>query len=209
MRGYGVIYGLFDATGLRYIGQTTRPLADRLADHCTPSQNKDRDHRSCWMRKLLTEGLRPCIEQLAVAMDRAQLNKLEMAYIKTALIAGHRLVNTTAGGEGCLRGPLSAEMKARLSAAQKGKKRGPHSAEQRARMSKAALGKPKGPMSDDHKAKLSAATKGRSKSAETRERMKKAQIRLAAERRDSGQIWVSEASEKAFRANHVVGRVMQ
>lgn len=96
MKPYGIVYGLYDSTGLRYIGQTTKSLKARLIAHLAPSTLRKRDHRANWLRSLVQA---PTARVITAAFSRDELDRLEMGYIASARDSGHCLVNTTPGGD--------------------------------------------------------------------------------------------------------------
>lgn len=113
------IYALKDPiTGLiRYIGVTTRPKT-RLKEHLQPSNVKKSNHRSCWIRSLVSKGQHPVIEFLAQAGANTW-EQDEIDYISVFKSLGCDLINHTDGGGGLLNPPPAVREK--ISAAKIGK----------------------------------------------------------------------------------------
>lgn len=175
MARFGVIYGLYDprTEKLRYIGQTVRPLKERLKYHLSKHNLAVSQTRcSKWLRSLMSFGLRPLVKVLEEAESREHLDALEIDLIRQARGNGEELVNHADGGlsasgyslgedfrravsERMSGRKVSPETRAKLSAANKGKKL---SYETREKMSLARKGKK---LTQEHKAKLSKARKGR------------------------------------------------
>ncbi len=173
---YGVVYGLYDprTEELRYIGQTVRPLNERVKYHLSRHNLAVSKSRcSNWLRSLISVGLRPMAKVLEEAFSREDLDSLEINLIRQARENFGHLVNHAAGGLSAsgyslnesFRSAVSKRMKgrvvspetrAKISAANKGKKL---SAETLKKMSLANKGKK---LTEDHKRKLSLAKKGRS-----------------------------------------------
>jgi hypothetical protein len=113
------IYALCEPDGeIRYIGKAQHPR-NRLEAHLSEARAGAGGHRCNWLRSLLERGERP----LLTVLDRipeAEWREWERTWIACFREAGCRLVNDTDGGEGRV-GPLSAETRAKLSAAHKGR----------------------------------------------------------------------------------------
>lgn len=122
------IYGLFDPHGeLRYIGQTTQRLSDRLRCHRSRPGSKSQSYHARWLRKLQRMGYRPKIRLIQILPDERSLNEAEIYWIAHFKMLGCNLTNATLGGEGT-RGPhkpFSEEAKKNMSIGQKGKKYSP------------------------------------------------------------------------------------
>lgn len=100
MPAYGLIYVLIDPRDLRirYVGQTTIPLAERLRLHVS-KQSLEKDAKSAtWLRELRAAGLRPEILPVAAGRDAAHLDALEVAFVQHLLSLGCELMNTHGGG---------------------------------------------------------------------------------------------------------------
>lgn len=171
-RPFGLIYGLNDprTNELRYVGQTTRTLLQRLSQHCAPGALQRKSHLTNWVRALRKQSLRPRIVLLECADTIDELNLLELRWIYRCRRSGAKLVNQRIGGDNSLH---SAETRARMSAAhstadararksetQRGRV---HSAEHNARVSAAKRGVPVPPAV---RAKIAATLRGRPRSAE-------------------------------------------
>lgn len=142
--------------------------------HSRPSVfGRDRTYRSCWIKSLAAEGLKPEIEVLEVHESAEALVEAEQHFIAYFRFLGCRLTNLTVGGEGIpgfrhttetrlrmsnvhLRENLTPETLARMSAAQVGKRL---SLEHRASLARAALLRP--PLSSETRQKISEASRGR------------------------------------------------
>jgi hypothetical protein len=163
---------------IRYIGQTTGRLDQRLIHHHYDAKKLFAIHKSNWIRSVINKGFEVVI---AVIELDAPWAEAEIKWIKHYRDIGHDLVNTTDGGEGVIGYVRDAEWRARCSARAKGRpspgKGKKRSAETRAKISAVQIGKV---ISVEHRAKLSAATKGKPKSEETRQRMILAQRARAA-----------------------------
>ena len=186
---FGVVYGLYDSSGLRYIGQTSCALNRRLRQHLTVLRGKD--HKTRWIKKLLAAGVKPHIQIITVASSAEELDRLEIAYIDNARDSGHALVNTLPGGQVNFRGMKhSIEAIAKMGWHRRGKK---HTDDARAKISAArALQK----FSPETLAKMSAVRKGIPKSAETRAKMSAARKQLWAD--PDFKVGVSAAMTKAW-----------
>lgn len=163
---------------VRYIGQTTGRLNQRLTHHHYDAKKLGTIHKSNWIRSVINKGFEVVIS--AIELD-APWADAEIKWIKHYRELGHDLVNTTDGGEGVVGYVRDSEWCARKSAQMKGRqseKRGTTlSSEVKNKISAAQIGRV---TSDATKAKLSAATKGKPKSEETRQRMILAQRARAA-----------------------------
>ncbi len=140
--------------------------------------------------------------QLGRVQSEVTREKISVARRGKPLSEAHRKA-ISAGQLGTHRSaPVSAETRAKISAAQKGRPRGPLTEQHRARISAGNSGKKKseahrarlsavrkgvshGPMPPAHKANISAALKGRTFADETRARMSEAAKRRAREPRST------------------------
>ncbi len=109
------IYALKDPRDgdIRYIGRT-RDERKRYQLHVAPSQLTN-SHKSRWIRQLLSLGLSPILEILEVDVPDSAAS--ERAWISRLRDSGHRLTNSTDGGDGACGMKVSAETRAKLSAA--------------------------------------------------------------------------------------------
>lgn len=66
------IYILIDpfTQAIRYVGVTNQGLDERLAEHIYYARKGDKCHRSCWIRKLLSDNLKPIIQLVEETNDR-------------------------------------------------------------------------------------------------------------------------------------------
>ena len=94
MEVYGSIYGLHDPrTGeLRYIGQTTVSLKERLWAHLSPSSRRKAYYSARWIDSLVRDGVKPEIRLLAEAGSNEDLDRLEIKYIAAARSRKGKLV---------------------------------------------------------------------------------------------------------------------
>lgn len=120
--GDGVfIYALSDPrTGkIRYVGKTTDPKG-RLQGHVSKSyQRFSTDHKTCWIRGLRLEGLRPELHILDY-VPRAAWQWHEVYWIGMLRLAGIDLINMTPGGDAG--GSLSAEARIKIGLSGLGRK---------------------------------------------------------------------------------------
>lgn len=108
-----VVYGLMrsDEKIIRYIGQTTRQLSQRLAHHlCTAKDSSNQFHKANWIRKALAEGVEL---QIVPLVKNAKLNETEKQVISEYKKRGFDLVNSNDGGSGAAGWSLSPEFKER------------------------------------------------------------------------------------------------
>lgn len=148
-----MLYVLIDPRTLcgRYIGITSNPrLNARLSAHVSEARSARVSHKLNWLRELLSLGLRPLMEVLAVFPDRETAADEEIWWISIhrAMEPG-LLTNTTDGGEGVL--DRSGAIYARIVSTRR--KNGSYipSLDTRDKMSKAKKGKP---LSLDHRRSL-------------------------------------------------------
>lgn len=175
------IYGLIDprTTLLRYVGKSYNPI-ERFSQHIRDC-SRERTRKANWIRSLLKLGLKPQLEILETVEGSGNIE--ERFYIALFRAFGADLVNATAGGDGV---EFTAEIRAKMSAAQLGKKRGPWPSSVRAKIGAASSARLKGrkphpamtlaqrraitgvSKSLEHRAKIATALKGHRVSAETR-----------------------------------------
>lgn len=172
------VYGIAGEDGrIRYVGQTTGDLKNRLCAHLSAAYRRQKTPLARWLRKLIVTGGTPAI--FVIERD-ATLHLAEQRLIAWYRRHGARLLNVTDGGEGTLgcrfpgrkrpdlaaRNRLAAgkpiphlntpETIAKISAASKGKPRPYMVARNRA-----TAGKPGHRHTPESRAKISAAHKGR------------------------------------------------
>jgi hypothetical protein len=155
---YGVIYGLHDPrTGaLRYIGQTTQSLKERIWSHLCPSNCRKSYHSARWINSLLREGMRPNVRIRAVAFSREDLDRLEIEHIAKAFKAGDCLTNHSGGGLGNKGYRHTAEWKSYMSMVMGG--RNTNTPEHMQRLRQAKIGVPR---TEETKSKISSSRKGK------------------------------------------------
>jgi group I intron endonuclease len=92
------VYGLSDprAGEIRYVGVTKQKLSHRYSKHLRDQSN---NHKAAWVKSLKKNGLVPQLHILEIC--RRDGKSEEMAWIRKLKSEGHRLVNLTAGGDGC------------------------------------------------------------------------------------------------------------
>jgi len=148
--GFGIIYKVIGPTGKVYIGQTTRTLNRRKADHAFRAKKQDR--RETFQIALLHEGFNNFMwEQIDTADDKEELDRKEKQWIahyqSDNLLFGY---NTFEGGSNSK-----------------------HTPETRRKISEAMKGKGKGiQKSEKHRLKISAANKGKHRSDGFRKNMR-------------------------------------
>lgn len=152
------IYGLQDprTTELKYVGVTSN-LGKRLREH----RHTNRITRvTSWIKSLKKQHLDPQMFVIETVPDEewAEVERFWIGYFR---MIGAKLLNLTDGGEQSTRGfKLSAEHRAKLSAAKKGRKFPNMSAGQKKRFETDEPWNKGKPMSDETKAKVSASKKG-------------------------------------------------
>ena len=99
------IYGLYDPDDenqVRYVGYTHFSPEQRIIDHVTGAKKfVSRTHKQKWIRKLLRKGIRPAFKILEITTAK-DWKKREQYWIKELRAQGHRLTNSTEGGEGLI-----------------------------------------------------------------------------------------------------------
>lgn len=134
------IYGLTDPRDknhVRYVGKT-KNLPGRLAGHLKDAKRGIVNHKCKWIRKLLEDGVTPCISILDVASLDTWVDS-EMRWISILRSEGHKLTNATDGGEGMCGHVPSEETRRRMSAAVSGEKH-PNWGKQRSATTRAKVG---------------------------------------------------------------------
>lgn len=103
------VYALIDprTQKIRYVGWTSRKMADRISRHKTEASKKTADgawfyrhHRANWMRELLRAKAWPPKYQILEVGEGATWAPIEQRWIKDLRDRGELLVNSTDGGEG-------------------------------------------------------------------------------------------------------------
>lgn len=112
------IYALLCPEGeIRYIGKTTNP-ASRLRAHISKARSGETKHHAAnWIRSLLNRGEKPTVEVLLEVPEGEPWEPYEVRLISEFRDQGHRLTNSTGGGDGFF--DLSAESMAKRVEAQK------------------------------------------------------------------------------------------
>ena len=177
-----VVYGLFDPRDpqqIRYIGKTTRGMAERLYQHVYEASRGNRSAKDNWVRSLGKQGVELSMVELERGCGEGSAES-EQGWIRAAKMWGFRLLNLTDGGEGCegyrhteeskekfRHRVLTPEQRAHLSAMLKG--RTIHTPESRKRISEGNKGRR---LSPEHRQKISAFRTGRPLNEKEREAQK-------------------------------------
>jgi hypothetical protein len=166
-----VIYTLEDprVDGVRYVGITHEEPAKRLAKHLYLARLGKTYHMSNWIRKLVADGVQPTLKVIHSGKGPGW-GAVERWWIQWHRERGCQLVNSTEGGEGALGHTVSAEARAKMSAARLGK---PLSPEHRAILRVRNTGKK---MSREAIAKTAAFWRGRNHRAETKQKISAARL---------------------------------
>lgn len=153
------IYALLCPEGeIRYIGKSTKPQ-HRLLSHISAAKaGRTKHYTSNWIRSLLIKGEKPALEIVFQVPEGEPWEPYEIKLIAEFKAEGHRLTNTTAGGDG-LRGVDAAtiakrvasakitkstpEYKAKISAILKAVQNSPEMREAKSKILKAAWTDPK------------------------------------------------------------------
>lgn len=96
-----VIYALLCPKGeIRYIGKTTDPKI-RLSKHISAARSGETNHHTAnWIRSLLASGEKPEIEVVLEIPEGEPWQPYEIRMIAEFRAQGHRLTNSTDGGDG-------------------------------------------------------------------------------------------------------------
>lgn len=157
-----IIYGLADPrTGeIRYVGKSTSGLRCPR-DHRQPSSLKKHNYKSRWILGLHAAGLDYEVSVLEECAAAKELEAAEQRWIAYGRVFGWPLTNLTDGGDGAVGCKHTAESVERGIV----KRRGRHiSAETRAKMSAAKKGKT---LSPEHRQKIADSNIGKKMSAQT------------------------------------------
>jgi hypothetical protein len=100
---YGVVYGLYDprvgCENIRYIGQTTKTVKQRLSWHLRPNDlNRSNTYNSNWLKSLVKDNIKPKYVILGEANSKEELDNLEIFYIRYFKECGRKLTNQMLGG---------------------------------------------------------------------------------------------------------------
>lgn len=95
------IYALLCPQGeIRYVGKSTNPVA-RLRSHISRARSGETKHHAAnWIRSLLVKGEKPSVEVLLQVPEGEPWEQYEIRLIEEFKTEGHRLTNSTGGGEG-------------------------------------------------------------------------------------------------------------
>lgn len=95
------IYALLCPEGeIRYIGKSTDPVA-RLRAHLSKARSGETKHHAAnWIRSLLSAGKKPSVEILLKVPEGEPWQPYEIRLISEFKADGHRLTNSTGGGDG-------------------------------------------------------------------------------------------------------------
>jgi hypothetical protein len=107
------IYTLSDPRNgeVRYVGVTTRSLAERLRGHISDTGRQD--YKSRWIRSLLKVGVSPVMTEIEIVPIESH-GEAERRWITTYRAQGARLTNATDGGPGTLGRIASPETRERI-----------------------------------------------------------------------------------------------
>jgi NUMOD3 motif len=138
MKTAHLVYGLVDPRDerVRYVGKSSCGLV-RPRSHFCPSRLNERTYKAHWISSVIAAGFTPRIIILRHCSSVRELDEAERFFIAYFRSLGHVLTNATDGGEGAPGVRLSAETRAKMSAASLGK---PKSPAHRAAIAKALLG---------------------------------------------------------------------
>lgn len=116
------IYGLIDpwSEQIRYVGQTTKKLKDRLKEHIRKHNNYKNLHFKYWISKIIKSGFMP---KTIILQQNAIWNKDEVSWIEKLRKDGVKLLNATNGGDGMLGFKHSQDSKLKISLSKIGKSR--------------------------------------------------------------------------------------
>lgn len=181
---------------VRYIGQTIRTLARRLAIHWQTVDAGQRIHRAEWMRSVRLGGGSVEIEALAV-VPRDDADTAEVDAIARYRSLGCDLTNGTIGGQGVRGYVCTPETRAKMRAAAVARPPvSPEAIAKRSRSLRATYARP------EIREKARRINIGRVRSAETRAKMSKALLGEG-----NGQAKLSDESAAAIRAAYASGGV--
>ena len=145
---------------IRYAGVTRRKPEIRLQAHMGSARRGENTHKARWIRQLLANGMTPVMEIIDPASAGRGWEKNEQAWIRHFRAIGCSLTNLTDGGDGAPGHAVSAETRAKLSAASRNR-----SPEQRERHAQSVR---------DPQTKAKVAEANRNRSAETRAKLAEA-----------------------------------
>lgn len=105
---------------VRYVGKTVQKLANRLSFHISFAKT-GKNHKSCWIRSLLSSGLRPIIQNIETVLGSDGWEDREKYWI-SYYNKDNRLTNMTLGGDGIISYKHTDESKRKIGEAAKKKK---------------------------------------------------------------------------------------
>jgi len=94
------IYALIhpNTNEVRYIGKTEIGVVNRMRGHM---KDRTASYRGKWIRHLKSLGLKPVCVVIEDDLSSKIVNDAEIFWIAYFKFLGARLINATAGGEGC------------------------------------------------------------------------------------------------------------
>ena len=109
-----IVYGLMDMEvgQIRYVGQTTRTMKKRFAEHVEHARQGRKTPVHCWIKSILDRGGEVGIMPI---IENAVLHETEVEVIARLKDEGYDLLNVTNGGEGTLGWIMSDEQRERHS----------------------------------------------------------------------------------------------
>ena len=109
-----IVYGLMDMEvgQIRYVGQTTRTMKKRFAEHVEHARQGRKTPVHCWIKSILDRGGEVGIMPI---IENAVLHETEVEVIARLKDEGYDLLNLTDGGEGTLGWIMSDEQRERHS----------------------------------------------------------------------------------------------
>lgn len=121
-----IVYGLIDPATkqLRYVGQTSRRLRDRYAQHLRSANERTTPPVNAWIRGLIKSGGKPEIIQIEALDCIASLNESEEFFIAYARCIGADLLNVRAGGSNFTGMRHTPEQRSKWSRERRGEKAG-------------------------------------------------------------------------------------
>lgn len=131
---HGLVYALCEPKSgdIRYIGQTTTSLKQRLRKHISDSRHGV-TYTHCWIKSVLNKGERPIIREVESCLI-AELDNREIYYISLYKKQGLKLTNLSEGGQ--TRRVHSKETNQKISASLTGKKQSTETRKRRSASSK-------------------------------------------------------------------------
>ena len=155
------VYALVDPRSpeqIRYVGHAI-DVDGRRKRHINDASTQSRTHKVCWIRKLLSDGVEPDAVKKVVVASRNEAAHYETLLISAYKSSGHRLTNSTAGGDGVVE--WTPELRARVRMLKLGKKRGPHTDATKRKMSAAHKGRIRSPQEIEANKKVGIARRGK------------------------------------------------